>query len=54
MELINGIQNYKQLWMINKKKEPWGAWLAQSNWMVKHLTLGFGSGHDPTVSDIEP
>ena len=28
-----------------------GAWVAQS---VKHLTLGFGSGHDLTVCGFEP
>ena len=27
-----------------------GAWVAQS---VKHLTLGFGSGHDLTVCEFE-
>ena len=27
-----------------------GAWGAQS---IKHLTLDFGSGHDPTVHEIE-
>ena len=29
----------------------WGAWVAQS---VKNSTLGFGSGHDLTVHEIEP
>ena len=29
----------------------WGAWVAQS---VKHPTLGFSSGHDLMVREIEP
>ena len=29
----------------------WGAWVAQ---LGKHLTLGFGSGHDLTVCETEP
>ena len=29
----------------------WGTWVTQS---VKHLTLGFGSGHELTVCEIEP
>ena len=29
----------------------WGAWVAQS---VKNSTLGFGSGYDLTVHEIEP
>jgi len=28
-----------------------GTWVAQ---FVEHLTLGFGSGHDLMVPDIEP
>ena len=50
-------------WTGWKKGEEWGetiilertklrgAWVAQS---VKHLTLGFGSGHDCTVPEFEP
>ena len=30
---------------------PWGTWVAQS---VMHPTLGFGSGHDLTVGELEP
>ena len=33
------------------EKVPWGAWVAQS---VKHLTLGFSSGHDLMVHGIKP
>ena len=29
----------------------WGTWVAQS---VKHLILDLGSGHDLTVSKLEP
>ena len=29
----------------------WGAWVAQS---VERLTLGFSSGHDLTVYELEP
>ena len=29
----------------------WGTWVAQS---VKHLTFGFGSGHDFTVMELKP
>ena len=29
----------------------WGTWVAQS---VKHLTLGFGSGHHLTIHEFEP
>ena len=29
----------------------WGVWVAQS---VKHLNLGFSSGHDLTVGEFKP
>ena len=44
-------------WKENGKKEGLkeearrGTWVAQS---VKHPTLGFSSGHDLTVSGLEP
>jgi len=31
---------------VKKNSNFWGVWVAQS---VKHLTLGFGSGHDLRV-----
>ena len=34
-----------------RKKKDWGIWMAQS---VKHLTLGFGSGHGLVVVGLSP
>ena len=36
---------------ILKSNIVWGAWMAH---LVKCPTLGFGSGHDLTVPEIEP
>ena len=36
---------------LNLKREKRSTWVAQ---LVEHLTLGFGSGHDLTVHEIEP
>ena len=33
------------------KEFSWGVWVAQS---VEHLTLDFGSGHDPRVMGLSP
>ena len=41
----------KQYSVCLKASPLGGAWVAQS---VKHLSLGFGSGHDFTVRGIEP
>ena len=35
----------------NKKSKNWDAWMAQ---LVEHLTLDFGSGHDPRVMGSSP
>ena len=32
-------------------KMYWGAWVAS---LVEHLTLDFGSGHDPMVHEFKP
>ena len=37
--------------MANRKLHLWGTWVAQ---LVKHPTLGFGSGHDLTVHEFKP
>ena len=34
---------------LKKSRAPWGALVAQ---LVKHLTLGFGSGHGLVVSGV--
>ena len=43
----------KQTWRLLKHLQNYwrGTWVAQS---VKHPTLDFDSGHDPTVGEFEP
>ena len=39
------------IWIKNLNGKARGTWVAQS---VKHLTLGFGSGHDLMIRGFEP
>ena len=48
-EIIVVIEVWNKIFFFRKRN--WGAWVAQS---VKHLALGFGSGHGLNVHEFKP